>query len=202
MKRATYGVKQVFASYNYLEPQPGASGYRFCPQCGSGITRREVDGKERENCSRCGFIHYQNPTPCVSLLIVEAEKVLLVKRGNGNYLADKWCLPCGYMEYDEDFLSAAIREAREETGLSVRIDSILSVVSNFHTPDLHSLVVVVLARVAGGRLHPGDDVVACEWVPLTGPYPELAFEADRHILERFSQTDLSGVPVDPAYAGC
>lgn len=106
------------------------------------------------------------------------------------------------MEYNEDFLSAAIREAQEETGLSVRIDSILSVVSNFHTPDLHSLVVVLLAGVTGGRLNPGDDVVACEWVLLTGPYPELAFEADRHILELFSQTRFPGIPVDPGYAGC
>ncbi|HYH02659.1 MAG TPA: NUDIX hydrolase [Bacillota bacterium] len=202
MKNITNEVKQVFASYNYLEQQPDVRGFRFCPQCGSGMTLCEVDGKKRATCSRCGFIHYQNPAPCVSLLIVEAEKVLLVKRGGGNYLADKWCLPCGFMEYDEDFLSAAIREAEEETGLSVRIESILSVVSNFHTPGLHSLVVVLLARVVGGLLSPGDDVVACEWVPLSGPYPELAFVADQHILERFSQTCLQGVPVDPDYAGC
>ncbi|HEY8462779.1 MAG TPA: NUDIX domain-containing protein [Bacillota bacterium] len=196
----TTEVKQVFASYNYLERQTFPK-FRFCPQCATTLELRKVDGRQRLKCPHCGFVYYLNPSPCVSLLLLEAGKVLLVKRGNGNYLPDRWCLPCGFIEYDEDFLTAAVREAKEETGLSIHIESILSVASNFHTPVLHSLVVVLLARVTGGRLTPGDDVTACQWVPLKGPYPELAFAADRHILERYGKTGWKGVPVDRDYAG-
>ena len=61
----------------------------------------------------------------------------------------------GFIEYDEDFLTAALREVKEETGLDVEIRSLLSVVSNFLSPRLHTLAIVLLARVVGGELERG-----------------------------------------------
>ena len=49
-------------------------------------------------------------------------------------------------------LTAAIREVKEETGLDVEIRSILSVVSNFLSPRLHTLAIVLLARAVGRLL--------------------------------------------------
>jgi ADP-ribose pyrophosphatase YjhB (NUDIX family) len=106
----------------------------------------------------------------------------------------------GFVEYDEDYLTAAVREVKEETGLDVEIRSILSVVSNFLTPRLHTLASVLLARVVGGRLQAGDDLEAVKWFHLAGPLPEMAFEADAHICERYYRTHLEGAPVDPRYA--
>jgi ADP-ribose pyrophosphatase YjhB (NUDIX family) len=93
--------------------------------------------------------------------------------------------------------TAAIREVREETGLRVEIRSLLSVVSNFLADDLHTLVVVLLGRVAGGVPQAGDDLEELRWFPLEGPLPPMAFQADRHIIERYCLTRLSGAPVDP-----
>jgi hypothetical protein len=48
--------------------------------------------------------------------------------------------------------------------------------------------------------YPG--VVAAEallWHPLAEPLPDMAFAADRHILERYAATRLAGVPVDPRF---
>jgi 8-oxo-dGTP diphosphatase len=188
-------VKQVFHSYPVVK-DPIPPQYQFCPQCAAKLVLKADGALHRWTCPRCDFIHYLNPAPAVSVLIVEAEQVLLVKRASGNFEADKWCLPCGFIEFEEDFLTAARREVEEETNLTVGIEAILSVCSNFHTPRLHSLVVVLLARVIGGVAKPGDDAVACRWVPLGGPYPELAFAADRHILERYYQTCLTGAPVE------
>ena len=98
-------------------------------------------------------------------------------------------------------MTAAIREVKEETGLDVEIRSIISVVSNLLSPRLHTLAIVLLARVVGGELHAADDLEAVEWFPLTGPLPEMAFEADTHICERYYRTQLEGAPVDPGYAG-
>jgi ADP-ribose pyrophosphatase YjhB (NUDIX family) len=137
----------------------------------------------------------------VVILITEAKRVLLGKRGGeSNYATGKWCLPGGYIEYNEDFLTAAIREVQEETGLKVEIVSLLSVMSNFLKQGLHTLVVVVRARIIGGEFRAGDDLTELGWYPLEGPFPEMAFEADQSIIEFFHATNLQGAPVDRKYA--
>ena len=58
-----------------------------------------------------------------------------------------------------------------------------------------------LAGVVAGELCAGDDLETLEWVPLAEPLPEMAFEADEHIIERYRQTKLErGLPVDPDFA--
>jgi hypothetical protein len=79
------------------------------------------------------------------------------------------------------------------------IRSIISVVSNFLSPNLHTLAIILLARVISGEPRAGDDLQALEWFPLSGPLPEMAFEADAHIIERYGKTKLSGAPVDPDF---
>ena len=65
-------------------------------------------------------INYKNPYPCISVLIINKEnKVLLGKRHKDSIYPEKWCMPCGYMEYDESFREAAIREIKEEVGLTI-----------------------------------------------------------------------------------
>ncbi|HEY6008903.1 MAG TPA: NUDIX hydrolase [Geobacteraceae bacterium] len=191
-------TKQVFTAYDHDGNGRGRQ-YRFCPDCATPLARAASTGA-RPVCPRCGFVHYQNPAPGVVILITAEDRVLLGRRAATSYAPAKWCLPGGYIEFGEDFLTAGIREVREETGLTVEIDSILSVCSNFLAAELHTLVVVLHARVAGGEPRPGDDLEELGWFPLSGPFPELAFEADRHIIERFRLTPLTGAPVDPVYA--
>jgi ADP-ribose pyrophosphatase YjhB (NUDIX family) len=144
-------------------------------------------------------VKFRNPSPGVVVLIEEDGQVLLGRR-SGGYGAGKWGLPMGFIEFDEDFLTAAIREVKEETGLDVEICSILSAVSNFLSPELHTLAIVLLARVVDGELRAADDLEDVGWFSLSGPLPEMAFEADAHICERYHRTQLEGAPVDPSYA--
>jgi ADP-ribose pyrophosphatase YjhB (NUDIX family) len=134
------------------------------------------------------------------VVLIEQEGRVLLGRRTGSYGAGQWGLPMGFIEHGEDFLTAARREVKEETGLDVEICSILSVVSNFLSPRLHTLAIVLLARAAGGALQAGDDLDAVAWFPLDGPLPEMAFEADAHICERFYRTRIEGAPVDPRFA--
>jgi len=39
-----------------------------------------------------------------------------------------------------------------------------------------------------------------EWFPLSGPLPDMAFEANAHSIERFGKTKLDGATADPDFA--
>jgi 8-oxo-dGTP diphosphatase len=191
-------TRQVFTAYDRRGPK--APRFRYCPYCASRLTVPAGKGK-RPSCPSCGFVEYRNPLPGVVVLVEREGQVLLGRRSTGGYGAGKWCLPGGFVEFEEDFLSAGIREVREETGLRIGVKSILSVVTNFLSPRLHTLVVVLLAEVLSGTAEAVSELVELGWFPLAGPLPELAFEADGHIIRRYHATGLSGAPVDPACAG-
>ncbi|HEX3048634.1 MAG TPA: NUDIX hydrolase [Bacillota bacterium] len=187
-------VKQIFRAYQY-QGNAGNGNLKYCSECGAECFLKESDGRIRSVCCACGFIHYKNPAPGVSVLIAKEGRVLLGKRAPGNYGAGRWCLPCGYIEYDEDFLTAGVREVEEETGLQVEIKSIINVNANFLAPGIHTLVIVLFGQVIGGSLKPGDDIGALGWFdPLE--LPELAFEADQYIIDRYRVSKLEGLTVE------
>lgn len=191
--------RQVFRSYP-VRGIPESVRSRHCPVCGTALAADREGGQGHRRCAACGFVDYKNPLPGVVVLIPSGDRVLLGRRGPGSFQPGAWCLPGGFIEYAEDYLTAGIREVAEETGLAVEIRSILSVVSNFLAPALHTLVVVLLAEPVGGELRPGDDLEELGWFPMEGPLPPMAFRADEHIIQRWSRTRLAGVPVDPGYA--
>jgi 8-oxo-dGTP diphosphatase len=194
-------IQQVFKTYDYLHPST-VEKLCFCLRCGSKCLTRPENGIPRLTCPNCGYIYYQNPAPVVSVLIEKDGRCLLCRRSAGNYFqAGKWCLPCGFIEFNEDYLSSAVREIREETGLEIEVQSIISVVSNFFAPDLHTLAVVLSARPTGGDLKIGDNENdLLEWFSAKEGLPEMAFEADTHIIQRYFTTRLTGAPVDTDYS--
>jgi len=152
-------------------------------------------------CPACGFVAFRNPVASISVLIVGADgRFLLCRRAADAVDGGKWCLPCGFIEFDEDFLSAARREAKEETGLDVEVTSVIGAASMFHTPERHDMAVVLLARPVGGDLAPSDDVDDARWFSFEERLPELAFEADAHVIARYREAPIEGLPVDPQYA--
>ena len=192
-------VKQVFSSNNIKEHDiPGR--YKYCPLCGIRLTLQEHGGRQRPSYPECSFIQFQNPVPGVVVLIENNNSILIGKR-KGGYGKGKWGLPQGFIEFDEDFLTAGIREVKEETGLDVEIQSILNVVSNLLTPDLHTLAIILSARVIAGIPSAGDDLEALKWIPVSGPLPEMAFKADEQIIHRYQNMKCSErLPTDRDYA--
>ena len=81
----------------------------FCVKCGAECEDFEDSGILRQKCPHCGYIHYKNPYPCVAVLVInDRGQVLLGKRGEKSIYPGKWCLPGGYIEYDETYFEALV----------------------------------------------------------------------------------------------
>jgi len=97
--------------------------FTFCPRCAKPLAEREFteDGGPtlRRACADdvCGFVHYQNPTPAVGVLI-EHEGSMVLFRGAG-WPEGFFALVTGYLEKNEEPLRAVAREVKEETNLDV-----------------------------------------------------------------------------------
>lgn len=137
------------------------------------MTSREA-GQVR--CPQCGHVVdlYRNPLLTVDIIIEVAEKgLVLIERRNPPF---GWAIPGGFVDYGESLEAAAIREAREETGLEL-LD-----LEQFHAysdprrdPRGHTVSVVFTAR-AKGVAKAGDDAKNLRIFPPGGLPENLAFD--------------------------
>ena len=171
--------------------------FPFCPRCGAGFGKRTVHGRERLVCPACAFVFWQNPAVGVAVILIDesAHRVLLGRRARGPWRGE-WCIPCGYVEYDEDVRAAARREFREETGLEVELGEVFAVHSNFHAPEMHTVGVWFRAASATGEPRAADDLDRLELFALDALPAEIAFPTDRIVL-----ADLRRAAAGTAAAG-
>jgi 8-oxo-dGTP diphosphatase len=101
----------------------------------------------------------KTPLLTVDLIIELNEGIVLIKRKNP---PEGWALPGGFVDYGETIESAALREAKEETGLDVEL------VRQFHSysdpkrdPRHHTVTTVFIARAQGNAVA-GDDAKEAE----------------------------------------
>lgn len=160
--------------------------FRYCPQCTVELVDRDLDGRVRQVCPACGFIHYENPTPAAGCLVEREGQVLMVRRRYAPY-AGTWTLPAGFMEWDETPEQAAVRETREETGLRVVATGLFGVFPwqhEFRDGQSHDngLLVIYRARVTGGELQAGDDAQDVAWYAVDALPAAIGFASHRAAL--------------------
>lgn len=125
---------------------------------------------------------YRNPVPTVDIIIeiepgdgdsAREKGIVLIKRKNPPY---GWAIPGGFVDYGETLEQAAVREAREETGLDVTL------VRQFHTysdpsrdPRRHTISTVFIAR-ASGVPRGADDALKAAVFPADSPPADMAFD--------------------------
>lgn len=166
--------------------QPGTP-MRFCPHCAHPLAEELAYDRVRPVCPACGFVEFRTPKVGVSLLITDREgRVLLTRRavepGKG-----KWCLPSGFVEWDEAPEEAAARECAEETGLAVTQVQFLGVdhyADDFRGPGIN---LTYRVHVADTSPEAGDDAAEARYFAPGGlPAPEeLAFASHRALLARW-----------------
>lgn len=82
----------------------------------------------------------------VHLLFYRADEILLLKRKNTGFEDGKWSVVAGRIDGDEEVISAAIREAKEETGLRLK-DKDISIVGVMHRKNTNSEWIDFFVRV-------------------------------------------------------
>ena len=120
---------------------------------------------------------YRNPIPTTDVVVIDEDRVLLVRRGREPFRG-KLALPGGFIEYGETVESAAIREVLEETGIDIELIEILGVYSSpDRDPRKHTMTTVFMAKHTHGAPRAGDDAADVVWCPLdSDELADLAFD--------------------------
>lgn len=173
-------------------------GKKYCLYCGKPFTHKVVEGRLRLFCDHCHEPHYENPTPAACLVVIDDEERLLLVKRSVPPLVGHWCLPGGFIEIDEFPEDAALRELKEETGITGKIDRLLGVTSSFSQQYYSVLIVGYLVTSATGELHAGDDASEVAYFHRDD-LPAIAFESHREFIKTYLTS--SSEPSRPLHPG-
>ena len=153
-----------------------------CQSCGGVTDERTVDGRLRPVCRSCGAVTYLDPKLAVAVVVQRDCMVLLGRRGPGTRAPGKWSFPAGFVERGEVVEEAAVREVREETGFTIALGPLVSLIS---APGEAVVLAVYTGTILSGNERADDDLTELGWFSLDA-LPELAFPHDIEILERMN----------------
>jgi len=148
---------------------------RFCPLCGAAMELRPVlpDRRHHKVCARCGYIDFQSPKLVAGCLVIDAGRVLLLRRAIPPRLG-YWTFPGGYVDFGEMPEPAALSETAEEVGMKVDIERLLGVYADPQNPI--AAVVVYLARPGQESPSLSDEASEVRYFSRAEiPWEEVAF---------------------------
>ena len=152
----------------------------FCSNCAA-----ELPHDPPVTCANCGTAHYANSKPCGGALIEDDDgRLLMVRRADDPY-DGHWDIPGGFCELREHPRDAAVREAREETGLKVEAGEFVGMyLDDYGDTGQVTLNCYYRCRVIGGteRPQPGE-VAEMRWFARDELPPErLAFPGHARVV--------------------
>jgi len=167
--------------------------YRFCPYCGGQTKTKYIAEEEQERtvCTPCDERFYYNSIPCVGALIVDRNRVLLVKR-NQTPFKGYWDIPGGFLEAGEHPEKGIMREVFEETGLRVKLNEILGIfMDKYGRKRKDTLNIYYIAKIIGGEMRAGSDAAALKWFSKNNLPKRIAFRNGRQALEAWQNRKYS-----------
>ena len=134
-----------------------------CPQCDAAVTT------------------WRNPFPTVDIIIFQGSKIVLIERKNEPL---GWALPGGFVDYGESLEQAAVREAKEETGLTLTELAQFRAYSDPHRDPRQHNISIVFTATGDGLLCGGDDAAQARLFDLTELPENLCFD-HRQIIQDY-----------------
>jgi ADP-ribose pyrophosphatase YjhB (NUDIX family) len=99
-------------------------------------------------------------TVAVFVFLEQTGELLLVKQSYGQQY---WSLPGGVVEAGESIDQAAVREAKEETGLDITVEQVVGLYSK---PQDNALAITLTGKIIGGELKPAHEILECHYFPF------------------------------------
>jgi 8-oxo-dGTP diphosphatase len=148
---------------------------RHCSRCGARLA-----ASPPTTCAACGYQLFVNPRPTGTVIVLDREdgdRYLAIRRVREPN-AGAWDLPGGFCDGFEHPADTAVREAREELGVEVRLGAFVGMYVGsylFQEEELPILDCFWLATIESGdiTLDPAE-ASALTWADLASP-PKMAF---------------------------
>ncbi|WP_339913912.1 NUDIX hydrolase [uncultured Brevundimonas sp.] len=122
------------------------------------------------------------PVPAVGVVCLRGEQVLLIRRGTPP-MVGSWSLPGGRVEPGERVMDAALRELREETGVTAELTGLIDVVDGiFPDSGRHYVLIDYAARWLSGEPVAGDDALEARFVPLADVDRLVSWSETRRVI--------------------
>lgn len=157
---------------------------QFCQYCGNRLIDKHIEGRVRRYCHTCGEPVYENPIAATCVVVADSQdRIWLVKRSVEPKVGC-WCLPGGFMELDETPEAGALRELKEETNLTGKLEMLLGISINPSAAYGSVLVAGYLVRDYSGEPLAGDDASEVACFPPDN-LPEIAFSSHNRFIRLF-----------------
>ena len=125
------------------------------------------------------------PIATVAAIIKNDEGKILLTRRNVEPFKGQWCLPGGHIDQNENVKDAAVREAKEETGLDFEAEFFGYADEIIPEYNWHAVVIVFVGKGKGELAAQEGEVTDIAWCSLNEARSlPLAFEHNR-ILEEY-----------------
>lgn len=163
----------------------------YCMRCGA-VAEPQVppeDSRQRMVCTRCDFIHYENPKVICGILATWQDRVLLCRRAiEPRY--GLWTLPAGFMELGETMAEGANRECHEEAqGTAVQPE----LYCLYDLPHIGQIYALYRGELHDGLFGAGPESLECAlFAEADIPWDQLAFRAITLTLQHYFADRRSG----------
>jgi len=128
----------------------------------------------------------------VSVSIIHEDKLLMIKENKAT-VRNTWNFPSGRIEYHEDILEAARREAKEETGYDVKLTATTGIY-NFMSSTNHQVILFhFIGEIIGGSLQLDKaEIIDSKWIaPADLLIPDFLELRDKEVIKRITQNLIS-----------